>query len=306
MPLRLTAAKLLAIVLTGTLILFSFQGHTEDGRGEMTPIERTSSRTIQPEAAAVTGASETSVTNPVGPGEKSGQSLLAPDDPCLPPLYHDWRELAEDRRGDAARLGLSRVRVTIDRSKFMLIMEGIRHDESIREIYRTPVGLGDPWSPTPRGRYYINHVYCYPDVVFFDQDESPISDLYNGFFAPLLLCDGSGRCDRFHDLGIHGFHASAHPSPSTIRPQTDGPVSAGCIRVPDPCRFKMELVRLAGIGPIRRNKRGSYHWLSRPIEVLITNEYPWSEGELAVGRIFRDGFMGVRDGLKSVLDALSP
>jgi len=224
----------------------------------------------------------------------------------LPPLYRDWRELAEERREDSGKLGLARIRVTIDRSKFLLTMEGIRHDESTREIYRTQVGLGDPWSPTPRGRYYINHVYCYPDVVFFDQDEAPIADLYNGFFAPLLLCDGSGRCDRFHDLGIHGFHASAHPNPATIRPQTDGPVSAGCIRVPDPCRFKMELVRLAGIGPIRRNERGSYHWLNRPIEVLITNEYPWTDGELALGRIFQEGFLNVREGLRSVLDVLSP
>jgi len=266
----------------------------------------------EPEEASPTISPEPADTTPQVQNETApeSQTLLEkipphPADPCLPPLYRDWRELGVKYRENGIRQRFAEIKVVIDRSLFLLTIHGISADNSSEEIYRTQVGLGDPQSETPRGRYHINHVYCYPDVVFFDASSNPVPDIYNGFFAPLLLCDGSGRCDRFKDLGIHGFHASAHPDPASIRPETEGPVSGGCIRVPDPCRFKLELVRLVGVGPIKKNERGTYHWLNRPVEVLITGEYPSSGDEITLIDLLQGGFQHLRHGLKSLLGVLA-
>jgi hypothetical protein len=62
------------------------------------------------------------------------------------------------------------------------------------------------------------------------------------------------------------------PVPGAIRPGAEGHSSGGCIRLPDPCAFKKALTRSARLGPLRKNERGSYHWLERPIEVLIYDD----------------------------------
>ncbi len=235
------------------------------------------------------------VESPTGPPEP-------PDDPCLPPLYKDWREMSLNNQENASYRGFAGFRIHIDRSKFEMTFEGIHRDDSVEEIYRTHVGLGDTESPTPDGRFLINHVYCYPDVVLFDASGEPVPDVYDGFFAPILLCDEQGRCDRHRELGMHGYHHTSASDPQVTPVNTYGAISAGCIRLPDPCKFKASLIRLVGIGPMKRNDRGSYHWLNKPVEVIIDGVYPGGEQELTLLSLIREGAAQVQGGLKNVLD----
>ena len=226
--------------------------------------------------------------------------VVAPSDPCLPGLYANWQEFSQDDT-DKQRPEFKWLRIYIDRSNFELVLDGVRKDDSIEEIYRTHVALGDVNSPTPEGRFIINHVYCYPDVVFFGTETEPIPGLYNGFFAPLQICDEHGRCQRFRELGLHGFQASAIPPGRHISPATVGAVSAGCIRVPDPCKFKKALIKAAGLNGLKQNDRGAYHWFKKPVEVIIGDRHPDSD-ETNLVSILERGVTQVQEGLKSLLD----
>jgi hypothetical protein len=229
-----------------------------------------------------------------------------PDDPCLPPLYKDWREFSLNYLDQHPEAKGSTFRIIIDRSTFRLTAECSRPDGSVDEVYESDVGLGDINSPTPAGQFVINHVYCYPDVMFFGWKNQRVPALYNGFFAPLLLCDEAGRCRRYRELGIHGFEPSARPDPRNIRPETSGAVSGGCIRLPDPCRLKYTLISMVGVGDLKKDDRGFYYWLKRPVEVLIVGEYPGGEEYFNVVSAFEKGLSHVQDGLRSFLDMFSP
>ncbi|MCA1960266.1 MAG: L,D-transpeptidase [Desulfomonile sp.] len=222
--------------------------------------------------------------------------LHAPTDPCLPPDVTNWRELT--LRQEEQHLGgkFSVARIVIRRDIFELVLEGVRSDGTTEALYTTKVGLGDADSPTPPGNFVLNHVYCYPDLVLYDDHETKIPNVYNGFLAPLMLCDDNGRCERHRDLGIHGFDAAAHPNRARIRTATVGPVSSGCIRVPDPCAFKTALIRLVGVGPLRKNERGCYHWLRRPVDVWIVDD------DVTLVSLVTGGLAQVGKGLKSLLD----
>ncbi len=227
-------------------------------------------------------------------------SIDAPNDPCLPPLYKDWRELAIHERQDNGETRFVAVRIVIERETFRLALQGIRPDGSVEDVYETHVAMGDSETPTPGGSFIINHIYCYPDVVFYDLSHAKIPALYKGFFAPLLACDDEGNCDRFRDLGMHGFNPSAYPEPDRIRPETYGAVSGGCIRVPDPCAFKTALIRLVGLGPLKRNDRGCYHWLNKPVGVQISPE----DGLLA--SLLEGGLLGMKKGLRTLIRTFMP
>jgi len=222
-----------------------------------------------------------------------------PYDPCLPALYTNWQEFGDDTPDGRPRDQWSSVRIFIDRITFALVLEGIRADGSWEDIYRTTVALGDPDSPTPEGEFWINHVYSYPDVTFFHAaSQQPIAGLYDGFLAPLLACDQRGHCQRHNDLGIHGFQPAASPLTASMKPDTYGAVSAGCIRLPDPCAFKSALIRTVGVGGVRKNERGAYHWLKKPVRVVIDDYYPGTEPPTLVS-VFEKGIQQFQDGLKS-------
>lgn len=225
------------------------------------------------------------------------ESLVPPSDPCLPPDVKDWKELCVRQKENDLDADFKDARIIIRRESFRLILEGIRADGSSEEIYSTPVGLGDVNTQTPTGEFLINHVYCYPDVVLYDDRENKIPNVYKALLLPLLACDETGHCERFHELGIHGFDASAHPNRDRIRPEAFGPTSSGCIRVPDPCRFKLALVRLVGVGPLRKNERGCYHWLNKPVAVSIVDA-----DDITVASLLKGGLLQVGKGLKGLLD----
>jgi hypothetical protein len=236
----------------------------------------------------------------------SGERLPnPPDDPCLPPLYKDWRELSLDYMDRTPEQKCSGLKIIIDRSTFRLTMECEGSEGSIDEVYETEVGLGDINSPTPAGRFVINHIYCYPDVVFFSSKNERVPSMYNGFFAPLLFCEKGGRCHRYQELGIHGFQASAHPHPSGINPETTGAVSAGCIRIPDPCRLKRMLISRVGIGDLHKDDRGFYYWLNRPVQVQIIGDYPGQEEYLNLVSVFEKSLSQVQEGVRGLLDLFS-
>ncbi|MEJ2719413.1 MAG: L,D-transpeptidase, partial [Deltaproteobacteria bacterium] len=221
-------------------------------------------------------------------GNESALELLQPPvDPCLPSLYRDWQELSIDERERRPEEKFTAGRIIIERQAFHLTLEGIRTDGSVEEIYETHVALGNIDTPTPTGRFLINHIYCYPDVVFYDAEREKIPALYNGFFAPLLACNDRGACARFHELGIHGYDPAAYQQPVSFEEATYGGVSSGCIRIPNPCRFKTELISLVGIGPVRKNDRGCYHWLDKPVEVFIVDD------EITVASFVRGGLLQI-------------
>lgn len=228
-----------------------------------------------------------------------------PEDPCLPSLYRNWHEPGLYDQEQRTRR-FNAVRLLIDRSQFMLTVEGILPDGSTEDLYFTHIGLGDTDSPTPAGLFFINHIYCYPDVVYFDPDLGPIPHLYDGFLAPLLVCDKTGKCTRFRELGLHGFDASVFPDSYQMVDQRYGPVSGGCIRVPDPCKLKALLVGLVGVGPLKRNDRGCYHWLKQPVEVVISGEYPYLDEGADVSSWFGSGLRQVRRGLQGFFGMFRP
>jgi hypothetical protein len=234
------------------------------------------------------------------------QFFNEPNDPCLPALYRDWREFSLYEHNDSESKRLKNIRVFIDRSSFHLRLLATDSSDTVVEIYSSPVGLGDVNTPTPTGRFWINHIYCYPDVVFFDPTSTPIALKYNGFFAPLLVCDGSGRCDRYRDMGIHGFRLPANSDATSYSiDETFGSVSGGCIRLPNPCLFKQELIRIAGLGPRKKNDRGSYHWLNKPVEVLIEGEYPGMNDYPTLVDLLGQSFSKAKTGLLKALDVFS-
>ena len=169
--------------------------------------------------------------------------------PCLPRLYRNWQELGVANAEADSRHRYHQIKLFIDRSHFLLTVAGVTADGSTEEIYWTHIGLGDVTSPTPAGRFLVNHIYCYPDVLYFDPDGGQVPHLYNGLLAPLMVCNRQGKCHRFRGLGLHGFDVSTFPNADQLIDQTYGPVSGGCIRVPHPCRLKALLVRLIGVGP---------------------------------------------------------
>jgi hypothetical protein len=226
--------------------------------------------------------------------------LGPPNDPCLPSLYRDWQELSAEEQGSRGKEFVA-FRIIINRTSFLLSFEGLRRDKSVQQIYSTYVGLGDLNTPTPEGRFIINHIYCYPDVLYFDPSSQKVPGLYNGFFAPILMCDQRGHCSRYRELGIHGYNKHG-ASGRAARAQTYGAISAGCIRVPDPCRLKTELVRFVGIGPIRQNERGSYHWLNKPIEVAIADKYPEPEEDMTLASILQQSLDQVQGGIRDILN----
>jgi L,D-transpeptidase catalytic domain len=262
----------------------------------------TSPQPASPAVPSTNSSDSPDAPAPTSPVEAPAKPPEPPDDPCLPHLYKDWREVSLDNEQNGSHHEFAEFRIHIDRSNFELTFEGIHRDGSVKEIYRTHVGLGDIASPTPEGKFLINHVYCYPDVVYFDPSGRPFLDVYEGFFAPLLLCDEQGRCERHRDLGLHGYHHQGSSDPQVIQSSTYGAISAGCIRLPDPCGFKACLIRSVGIGPLKRNDRGSYHWLNKPVEVDIDADYPGGDEQLTLLSLIREGAAQVQDGLKSVLD----
>lgn len=225
--------------------------------------------------------------------------LEPPDDPCLPPLYKDWQEFSTFSGPKSSKYE-SALRIVIDRTMFILTLEEIGFQDKPRIVYQTEVALGNLTSPTPEGSFIINHIYCYPDVMYFSPVHKKVPKLYNGFFAPLLWCDQAGKCERFNDLGIHGFCPEARPDPA-IRPEAFGAVSGGCIRLPDPCAFKKHLIMRSNLGPRRINERGSYHWLEKPINVLIVNGYPFPETPDTIFKVLTDGLERLGNGLGELL-----
>ena len=231
---------------------------------------------------------------------------FVPDDPCLPRLYKNWYEFSVDARQDVADQGFAAFRILLDRATFTLKFQGLHRGGPAETLYESSCGIGESNSPTPEGRFIINHVYIYPDVAYFGASGEPHRGLYNGFFAPVLVCDGGGLCQRFQELGIHGFNPAAYPDPSAIRPETRGAVSGGCVRLPDPCRFKTTLIQTVGIGPAKKNDRGVYHWLNKPVAVIISGDYPGSDEFGSVVTLFEQGLLHVRDGLKNLLGSFGP
>jgi hypothetical protein len=252
----------------------------------------------EPRQESVPGTGASQVES--GPGEPH-----VPTDPCLPSPYHDWRDFSRDHKDFAQRNGFKSVRVIIDRSTCTLELQGLRSDASTITVYATSVAIGNVSTPTPSGTFVINHLYCYPDVMFFGGEAQPVPGLYRGFFAPLHVCTEEGRCERYRDLGIHGFNAAAFPRENGISPETQGTVSGGCIRVPDPCRLKRELIRAVGLGPMRKNDRGCYHWLNRPVVVSVEGSYPGYD-DTTILSLLHDGISSLHGGLRSFFGLFGP
>jgi hypothetical protein len=229
-----------------------------------------------------------------------------PYDPCLPGLYRDWLEFSLDQEEFRKNHGIVGARILIDRMKYQIRIQALIRDGTNRDSYRGAVALGALKSPTPKGRFIINHIYCYPDVIFFAPESQPVSNLYMGFFAPLQICDESGHCERYHELGLHGFERSAHPNPTSLHPGLYGPVSGGCVRVADPCSLKRHLIRLVGVGNLRNNDRGSFHWLRKNVEVVVFDEESEPDEALTLAKILEEGIVSLGSGLRSVMNIFEP
>ena len=229
------------------------------------------------------------------PATDSVESQWPPPDHCLPPLYRNWLEFCEQERSALKLAHYSGAAIVIDLSVFRLELCGTLPNGTAEVIYECPIGAGSFATPTPTGQYVINHVYCYPDVLFFAEGNRKISGLYNGFFAPLLRCDENGACSRYREMGIHGFDSTVFPDRSMIQVGTQGAVSSGCIRLPNPCRFKSLLIALARVGPPKKNERGSFHWLRSPVDVFIIDNSP------TILSLFEDGFDAITGALANIL-----
>jgi hypothetical protein len=240
---------------------------------------------------------------PWPPALEFSPALKAPEDPCLPPLFKDWSEYAAYEKGVGYGNNGIRYRIVIDKTNFDLRFEAIGKNDSATLVYDTHVALGDIHTPTPEGNFWINHVYCYPDVMYFAAESAePIPGLYNGFMAPILVCDSNGKCRRYRDLGLHGYKSTPLTRTVSSRPGTFGAISAGCIRVPDPCRLKAAIIKHVGIGPLKRNDRGSYHWLNKPVEVIIASSYPEIAENTNFASAVQQGLEQVHDGIKNIFD----
>jgi hypothetical protein len=237
--------------------------------------------------------------------EPLNQSLI-PYDPCLPGLYRDWREFSVDHVQFRKKHAIVGARILIDRMRCQLRILALIADKSSRETYAGNIAVGAIRSPTPRGSFTINHIYCYPDVMYFASDSQPLANLYRGLLAPLQLCDGFGRCERYNELGLHGFELSAHPNPETIQPGLFGPISSGCVRIADPCAFKRHLIALVGVGKVLRNDRGTYHWLNKNVQVEIFDQESEIDETITLAKMLEEGITSIGAGLKSVMNIFGP
>ncbi len=237
---------------------------------------------------------------------EKGEQITPPYDPCLPGLYRDWREFSVDQIELRKKHGIVGAKIEIDRRRYQLRLLALMVDGSTRETYRGNVAVGADRSPTPKGSFSINHIYCYPDVIFFASQSQPLANLYRGLFIPLQICDGFGRCERYNELGLHGFELSAHPNPETIQPGVFGPTSAGCVRIADPCAFKRHLISLVGVGKALKNDRGSYHWLNKNVDVEIFDQESELEETVTLAKILEEGITSIGLGLRSVMNIFGP
>ena len=98
-----------------------------------------------------------------------------------------------------------------------------------RKIWSSPIGVGAPSTPTPRGRFYIREKLRG----------------FGGIYGPLAI--GTSAYSRLSDWpggGVIGIHGTNQPGLIPGRP------SHGCIRVPNPAILR--LGRLMPIGtPVR-------------------------------------------------------
>lgn len=169
---------------------------TEDGFPEVYPVLR-------------------SVTDPAGrtwlqirvPMRPNGRTGWVPDN-ALGPLYRVTTRLIVDRR---------RLRATLYRSG--------------RRIWRSPIGIGKPGTPTPRGRFWIREKFRVANA--------------GGLYGPRAF--GTSAYSRLSDWpggGVIGIHGTNQPGLIPGRP------SHGCIRVPNDAIKR--LYRLMPIGtPVR-------------------------------------------------------
>lgn len=231
--------------------------------------------------------------------ETSRQPSLK-DDPCLPPLYSDWGEFSVDHNDYRRSRGIVGARIVIDIDRFTMTLEAVYRNGETGHVLSQDVAVGDEKSPTPEGSFLVNHVYCYPDVLFFGDHSSPVQGLYNGFFAPLLICDDQQRCKRFKELGLHGFQGKFHPNLTSVNQETFGAVSGGCIRISDPCSFKRELLKLVGTGPLRKNDRGSYHWLNKTVMVTIKGA-KYDEQEKTLASMIEESIFSIGSEISSLV-----
>lgn len=223
---------------------------------------------LQTETEKDTNEPQSTPANQTNENDKSPE-VKTPDDPSLPSLYKDWSEFSADSEEYRRKNRIAGARIVINLQSYNLVLEAISDNGDTKSVVSQNVGVGNIQSPTPEGEFIINHIYCYPDVLLFDANSNPVPGVYDGFFAPLLVCDGKSNCRRVKELGLHGFQGKFYPNFAGINPGTSGAVSAGCVRIPNPSSFKMELIRVVGIGPIKKNERGSFHWLKKPIPVVV-------------------------------------
>jgi hypothetical protein len=136
--------------------------------------------------------------------------------PVLPNNSTGWV-----RRGVLGGYSVVRTRLRVDLARFSatLLREG-------REVFRAPIGVGKPESPTPRGWFYIR---------------SRLVRYRSSFYGPLAFGTSarSTALTEWPGGGFIGIHGTSRPG---LLP---GRVSHGCIRMRN-----ADILRLARLMPV--------------------------------------------------------
>ena len=125
-------------------------------------------------------------------------------------------------RSALGRLHVVTTRLTVWRASMRAVLR-----RGGRVIWRSPVGVGAPGSPTPRGNFYVRELLRVPDP------RGPYGPFAFGTSAYSVLSDWPGG-------GVVGIHGTNAPQLIPGRP------SHGCIRVPN--RRIRRLARLMPLG----------------------------------------------------------
>ncbi len=177
-----------------------------------------------------------------------------------------------------------KIEIVVSHSRHVLLVFKTDPSGTPTSVFQCRVGLGAPTFPTPKGTYYVTHIYdndpwwIPPDNRAWAAGQSPSKKIYGGTMAPLLkkkaLKPGRKEPSRSGDmiagkvqLDDYGYRFHGTNAPRSIGRDE----SHGCVRmVPDDAGKVAALIKdQIGIVDRRQSENGTYVILRAPVILTI-------------------------------------
>ncbi|MEW6348497.1 MAG: L,D-transpeptidase family protein [Thermodesulfobacteriota bacterium] len=179
-----------------------------------------------------------------------------------------------------------KIEIVVSHSRHVLLVMKTEADGTPKSLFQCGVGLGGSGFPTPKGTYYVSHIYdndpwwIPPTNRAWAAGQSPSKKIYGGTMAPLLkkkvLSPRKKQPSRSGDmieeqvkLDDPGYRFHGTNSPRSIGHNE----SHGCVRmVPKDAKQVASLIKdEVGWVQRRESENGSYVVLKTPVTLTIVD-----------------------------------